>query len=154
MITKFQGDAGDLLDEPAGWRPDGREIAFITAGDPKLIFTRFTISPWFRPPAARPRILTKSLDRNVIDPQWSADGRSIYFLLEDDLNQVLARMTVASGKVERVLDGQRESLDYDLGAKGASLCSTATSIRPTRCLRWKASSCGNCHIRTMNGWRA
>ena len=47
----------------------------------------------------------------------SGDGRSIYFLLEDDLNQVLARINVANGKVQRVLDGQRESLDFDLGAQ-------------------------------------
>lgn len=119
LVTKFQGDAGDSSwMSPPVWRPDGREIAYITAGDPKLIYYSVHNIAVVSSDGGEARLVTKSLDRNVTDPSWSADGRSIYFLLEDDLNQVLARITVASGKVERVLDGQRESLDYDLGAKG------------------------------------
>lgn len=119
LVTKFQGDTGDSSwMSPPAWRPDGREIAFITAGDPKLIFYSVHNVAVVASAGGEARVLTKALDRNVTSPEWSADGRAIYFLLEDDLNQVLARVTVASGKVERILDGQRESLDYDLGAKG------------------------------------
>ena len=119
LVTKFQGDTGDSSwMSPPAWRPDGREIAFITAGDPKLIFYSVHNLAVVASAGGEARVLTKALDRNVTHPEWSADGRTIYFLLEDDLNQVLARVTVASGKVERILDGQRESLDYDLGAKG------------------------------------
>lgn len=118
LVTKFQGDVGDSWMSPPEWRPDGREIAYVTAGDPKLIY--YSVRNLAVVPASggEARLLSQSLDRNITDPQWSADGRSIYFLIEDDLNQVLARMTVATGKVERVLDGRRESLDFDLGAKG------------------------------------
>lgn len=119
LLTKFQGDAGDSSwMSPPVWRPDGREIAYITAGDPKLIYYSVHNLAVVSAAGGEARLLSKSLDRNVTDPQWSADGRSIYFLIEDDLNQVLARLTVANGKVERILDGQRESVDYDLGAKG------------------------------------
>jgi dipeptidyl aminopeptidase/acylaminoacyl peptidase len=129
LLTKFQGDASDSWMNPPAWRPDGREIAFITAGDPKLIFYSVHNLAVVSSAGGEARLVSKSLDRNVSDPQWSADGRSIYFLVEDDLNQVLSRINVASGKVERVLDGQRESLDYDLGAKGriALLDSTVSS---------------------------
>jgi dipeptidyl aminopeptidase/acylaminoacyl peptidase len=119
LITKFQGDTGDpAWMGPPAWRPDGREIAFITAGDPKLIYYSVHNLATVSSAGGEARVLTKTLDRNVTDPQWAADGRTIYFLVEDNLNQVLARLSVASGKVERILDGQRESLDYDLGAKG------------------------------------
>ena len=119
LITKFQGDAGDSswMSTPV-WRPDGREIAFIAGGDPKLIFYAAHFLAVVPASGGEPRLLSKALDRNVGAPQWSGDGKSLYFLLEDDLNQVLARMTVASGKVERVLTGRRETLDYDLGGKG------------------------------------
>lgn len=129
LLTKFQGDTGDSWMSPPVWRPDGREIAFVTAGDPKLIFYSVHHLAVVSSAGGEARLLSKSLDRNIIDPQWSADGRSIYFLIEDDLNQVLARMTVANGKVERLLDGRRESLDFDLGAKGriALLDSTVDS---------------------------
>lgn len=118
LVTKFQGDTGDSWMSPPVWRPDGREIAFITAGDPKLIFYSVHNLAVVSSSGGAARLVTKALDRNVTDPQWSADGRTLYFLLEDDLSQVLARVSVASGKVERILDGQRESLDYDLGTKG------------------------------------
>lgn len=119
LLTKFQGDAGDSSwMSPPVWRPDGGEIAFVTAGDPKLIYYSVHNLAVVSSAGGEARLLTKALDRNVNDPEWSADGRSIYFLLEDELNQVLARVTIANGKVERVLEGQRESLDYDLGAKG------------------------------------
>jgi dipeptidyl aminopeptidase/acylaminoacyl peptidase len=119
LLTKFQGDTGDSSwMSPPVWRPDGREIAFLTAGDPKLIYYSVHHLAVVSSAGGEARLVSRALDRNVIDPQWSADGRAIYFLIEDDLNQVLARITVASGKVERILDGQRESLDFDLGAKG------------------------------------
>lgn len=130
LLTTFNGDAGDSawMSAPA-WKPDGREIAFTTASDPKLIFYAAHHLAVVSSTGGAPRILSKALDRNINEPKWSADGRSIYFLLEDDLNQVLARMNVANGKVERVLGGRRESLDYDLGGKGriALLDSTVAS---------------------------
>jgi Tol biopolymer transport system component len=101
LLTKFQGDASDSWMHPPAWRPDGREIAFITAGDPKLIFYSVHNLAVVSSAGGEARLVSKSLDRNVSDPQWSADGRSIYFLVEDDLNQVLSRINVASGKVER-----------------------------------------------------
>lgn len=130
LLTKFQGDAGDSswLSAPA-WRPDGRELAFVTAGDPKLIFYSLHRLAIVSTNGGTSRILTQTLDRNVIEPRWSADGGSIYFLLEDDRNQVLARLHVGSGKLERLLDGRRESTSYDLGSKAriAVLDSTVSS---------------------------
>lgn len=146
LLTTFQGDEGDSSwMSPPAWRPDGREIAFVTAGDPKLIYYSVHNLAVVAAAGGAPRLLSKALDRNVIEPRWSADGRSIYFLLEDDRNQVLARMAVASGKVERILDGRRESLDYDLGNKGriALLDSTVDSPDAVYALdgkQWRALS--------------
>ena len=119
LVTKFQGDVGDSswMSAPA-WRPDGRELAFVTAGDPKLIYYSIHNLAVVSASGGASRIVTKDLDRNVIEPQWSADGGSIYFMLEDDRNQVLARLNVGNGKIDRLLNGRRESTDYDLGTKG------------------------------------
>lgn len=131
LLTKFQGDAGDSpwMSTPT-WRPDGREIAFVTAGDPKLIYYSTHHLAVVPATGGTARILGQELDRNFIEPQWSADGRSIYFLLEDDRNQVLARIGVANGKVERLLDGRRESLEYDVGSKGRTVLLDATVDSP------------------------
>lgn len=119
LVTKFQGDAGDSswMSAPS-WRPDGRELAFVTAGDPKLIYYSVHNVAVVAATGGTARILTKSLDRNVVEPRWAGDGKSLYFLLEDDRNQVLARMTVANGKLDRVLDGRRETTAYSLDSKG------------------------------------
>lgn len=131
LLTKFQGDAGDSswMSAPT-WRPDGRELAFVTAGDPKLIYYSTHNLAIVSASSGAPRIVTTALDRNVIEPLWSDDGKSIYFLLEDDLNQVLARMTVANGKIERLLDGRRESTDYDVGSKGRIVLLDSTVNSP------------------------
>ena len=130
LVTKFQGDAGDSswMSAPS-WRHDGRELAFVHAGDPKLIFYSRHDLAVVSATGGASRNLTKGLDRNAIEPRWAADGKSIYFLLEDDLNQVLARMNAGSGKIERLLDGRRETSGYDVGSKGriALLDSTVDS---------------------------
>ncbi len=130
LVTKFQGDAGDSswMSAPS-WRPDGRELAFVTAGDPKLIYYSVHNLAVVAASGGTSRLISKSLDRNVIEPRWSGDGKSIYFLLEDDRNQVLARIAVASGKVDRLLDGRRETTAYSVDGKGriAVLDSTVDS---------------------------
>lgn len=118
LLTRFQGEAGDS-DWMSGavWRPDGKQIAFVGAGDPKLIY--YSTHHLFVVPAAggAAQMVTGDLDRNVAQPRWSADGKSLYLLVEDDLNQHLARLNVASGKLERLLDGRRETTAFDVGVR-------------------------------------
>jgi len=72
------------------WSPDGkyldyaqRELAIIRVGEDE------------------PAVLTESLDRNIFDPLFAADGGSIYFLLEDDGMVHLAAVSVDAGSVSR-----------------------------------------------------
>ena len=118
LLTKFQGAAGDS-DWMSGavWRPDGKQIAFVGAGDPRLIY--YSTHHLFTVPVAggTAQMITGNLDRNVAQPRWSADGKSMYLLVEDDLNRHLAKLNVASGKLERLLDGRRETAAFDVGAR-------------------------------------
>lgn len=118
LLTRFQGDSGDSswMAKPT-WRPDGKEIAFVTGGDPRLIYYSTHRLASVPVSGGEHRILTPALDRNVLEPSWSEDGRAIYFLVEDDRNQHLARLNVASGSIERVLEGRRETLLFDVGPK-------------------------------------
>ena len=63
------------------------------------------------------RILTADIDRNILSPRWAADGKWIYAFLEDDRNQQLVRLNAASGKLERLHEGRRETTAFDVGAK-------------------------------------
>jgi dipeptidyl aminopeptidase/acylaminoacyl peptidase len=116
QIGSFIGEAGDSewMSGPV-WSPNGRDIAFVAASDGKLIY--YAQHRLYVVPAAggTPRVISKSIDRNVLDPQWSDDGRSIHALVEDDRNQHLVRFDVASGRVQTILQGRRETTAYELG---------------------------------------
>src|SRR5262249_45687475 len=88
------------------------------AGDPKLIYYSTHHLSVVAATGGQPRVLTPSLDRNVLAPLWSNDGKSLYFLVEDDRNQLLSKLNVASGRIERVMDGRRETSEFDLHANG------------------------------------
>lgn len=118
LLTKFQGDSGDSSSmAPPSWRPDGRELAFIAAGDPKLLYYSTHHLSVVSADGGASRILTRSLDRNVMAPVWARNGRAIYFLVEDDRNQHLARIDTGSNSIERLVDGRRETGAFAVGGK-------------------------------------
>jgi len=118
LLTTFQGDSGDVSSmSPPSWRPDGRELAFVAAGDPKLIYYSTHHLAVVSSSGGEPRILTRALDRNVLSPVWARNGRSIYFLIEDDRNQHLARINTGNNEIERLVDGRRETSEFDIGGK-------------------------------------
>jgi dipeptidyl aminopeptidase/acylaminoacyl peptidase len=119
LVTLFAGDSGDSgwMTRPS-WSPSGRDLAFIAASDLKLIYyaqTRLNVVP---AAGGVPRAVSQGVDRNVLQPEWSEDGKSIYVLVEDDRNQHLARFDVASARMQRLNEGRRETSGFDVGPKG------------------------------------
>jgi len=78
QVTTFEGPDNnpDYESRPA-WSPDGRAIAYLQGGLPKLIY--YGVQKLAVVPSAggAPRILTAALDRNVASPEWSSDGSFI-----------------------------------------------------------------------------
>src|SRR5258708_6212926 len=54
-----------------------------------------------------PRLLSKSLDRPVTNPQWSKDGSTITALVADDRQQYVASFSTIDGQMTKIADGQR-----------------------------------------------
>ena len=88
------------------WSPDGKWIAFLEGEEKKygaysmshlaLVSTDGSSAPT--------RIQSvEALDRGVSSPTFSADGKSIRFLVTDDRSVYPARVSVTSGAVERLL---------------------------------------------------
>ncbi len=102
-LTTFAGADNDVewSSYPA-WSPDGKRIAYLQGGPVELfsygVHTLATI------PAAggTPTVLTPKLDRNVHDPIWSADGRTLRFIVEDDQAEHLASVPASGGPVRTV----------------------------------------------------
>ncbi|MFL5297576.1 MAG: S9 family peptidase [Phenylobacterium sp.] len=107
-LTTYEGEDNppNLGSYPA-WSPDGREIAYIRGGPVKLIGYGVRTLAIIPAAGGAPRILTGGLDRNVSNPKWSADGRSIRVLEEDDEAQVVAEVPAAGGPLRAVIGGWR-----------------------------------------------
>ncbi|MBO9498505.1 MAG: S9 family peptidase [Novosphingobium sp.] len=107
-LTTYEGadvpqDAGAY---PA-WSPDGKQIAYIRNGDPKLIYYAANTVAVIPSTGGEPRLLTKDLDRNTyFSPVWTPDGKAIRFVLEDDGKQVLASVSPNGGAVSRLAEGE------------------------------------------------
>jgi len=125
QLTTFEGD-----DDQPIFSPDGQWIAYYRGGDPRYwVYTHERIAVV---PAAggESRVLTESLDRSVRDPVWSPDGRSIWFRLEDDRIVQLARVDVASGKIERLTKGLEAFARLSGNASGKLVTLHGTDAQP------------------------
>ena len=101
-------------DGSPAFSPDGKSIAYVAGGDPKDIWYATNNLAIVPVAGGAPRILTSGLDRNVSRPQFTPDGSSIVFIVEEGGNSHLARVAAAGGPIDRILTGEREINAYDL----------------------------------------
>jgi dipeptidyl aminopeptidase/acylaminoacyl peptidase len=121
------GLAGDH--HPA-WSSDGKWIAYSTQLDAKLFeygTRHIAISP---SSGGTQKILTAALDRNAIDPRFATDGKSIYFIVDDDGTQTLAQVNLADGKITRPIGGRIMLDAFSVASDGTLAASYSTIDRP------------------------
>jgi dipeptidyl aminopeptidase/acylaminoacyl peptidase len=98
------------------WSPDGRHLTFVRGGDPKDMWYGTNDVVVVGADGSGLVDLTPSLDRNVLSPHFSPDGRHVYFMVEDGGNRHLARVRATGGASERVVGGERHVSDFALAA--------------------------------------
>ena len=84
------------------WSPDGKKIAYLHGGDPALLWYALQELAVIDLDTKINSILTKELDRNVSSPQWSDDGQSIYFVIEDNMKSQLAKYSITNQKIKKI----------------------------------------------------
>jgi dipeptidyl aminopeptidase/acylaminoacyl peptidase len=129
LLTTFESVDASWLPAPA-WRPDGGELAVVSDAEAKLIYYGVHRIAVVSAEGGPLRLLTAGLDRNVEQPQWSRDGRWLYFLMEDDGNQSVARVRAAGGAVERVTREREEAYALRTAGRDRRVVLRATPQAP------------------------
>ncbi|MCI3131537.1 alpha/beta hydrolase family protein [Phenylobacterium aquaticum] len=118
-VTTYAGADNDPeWNSYPAWSPDGKSIAYLQGGEIRKI--GYGVHTLAVVPAAggAPRVLTPTLDRNVYQPRWSADGKTLTVTVEDDQIRRLVAIPAAGGAPKDLLAGRQQLRDYDTDGKG------------------------------------
>ncbi|AMJ65356.1 S9 family peptidase [Hymenobacter sp. PAMC 26628] len=130
LATDVPESAPNYGSRPA-WSPDGRHIAFVQGGPKEQLVYALHQLMVVDVAGGPARPLTAGLDRNTTQPEWVPDGKSVYFLLEDDRAESLMRVPAAGGKPEKVLAGARQVGGFALASKGQLVVLSSQPQQPT-----------------------
>ena len=84
------------------WSPDGTLLAFLQGDELKYNAYIMDALAVADVKTGKVRALTEKLDRAVVSPSFSTDGRSIQFAVEDDGQQYPAQVSLGSDAIERL----------------------------------------------------
>jgi dipeptidyl aminopeptidase/acylaminoacyl peptidase len=131
-LTQVTSNPGE--DHQAAWSPDGKWIAYSSQLDAKLFqYATKHIGLAPVPATDKPgeaKILTLALDRMATQPTFAPDGKSIYFIADDDGTQNLCLIEIASGKITRPIGGRLMLYDYSLAKSGEIAAQITMLERP------------------------
>jgi len=115
------------------WSPDGKWIAFLEGEEKKfgaysMSHLALVASDGSAAPARVQAV--EALDRGVSSPTFSADGKSIRFLITDDRSVYPAQVNLASGIVEKLLSPPIVLQSWDWAA-GHSIALSGGDMKST-----------------------
>jgi dipeptidyl aminopeptidase/acylaminoacyl peptidase len=117
-------------DGSPAFSPDGRSIVFVQGGDSKDIWYATNNIALVSVSGGAPKTLTAGLDRNVSRPQFSPDGSSVLFLLEEGGNVHLAIVPASGGAIARIVNGERAITAFDVAKSGDLVYLDSQSQQP------------------------
>jgi dipeptidyl aminopeptidase/acylaminoacyl peptidase len=130
-VTTFSGWGG-IPSKSSGpiWSPDGRQLAYVTGGDPQFWQygnARLAVVPVG---GGTPQPLTDHLDRQVFSPRWTPDGTALVALLEEDRMVQVARISLR-GTVDHLTTGAQVAGEITSGRDGQLVAVVSTDLQPT-----------------------
>ena len=130
LTTYAGGDSDPSWGSRPEWSPDGKSIAYVQGGPREVIYYGSRDVAVIPAAGGTPKIVTASLDRKLSRPQWSRDGKSIYFNVDDDRTEPLARVPAGGGAVEMIVSGRRVVGGFDVGPNDAIAMQLGDDLHP------------------------
>ena len=117
-IGDFRGtDVDPYWESRPQWSPDSRKLVWLQSGEDKWIY----YAPWQLAVAdiETGAVTTPArIDRCFYKPRWSADGRHILALVEQDRDTWLAHIDPATGSIDYLTSGARFATDFAVAGDG------------------------------------
>ncbi len=126
-ITSWQHSDGG----PLSFTPDSKSLLYMQGRETRLSAYNQSVMALAPVAGGEPKLLAESLDRDVSNARLSADGKSILFSITDDTRSYLAKLDVASGKLEKIAIGDRIVGSVNTNANGRVAVTLTTPQSPT-----------------------
>ena len=104
-------------DSSPAWSPDGKTIAHTTTTDLDAIWYATNHLAVIPSSGGKATILTENIDRNISSPNFSENGKSIYFLLEESGTSVLASIAPSGKNFKRVVTGNHSISGFEISGE-------------------------------------
>ncbi len=109
------------------YSPDGRSIAYHAQLVAGYESDRWRLMLYDRT-SQKISNLTEGFDRSVQEPLWSPDGRRIYFVAEDQAEQPIYAVDIASGGMPHPIAPASYNSELSVSADGNTLAFTRSSV--------------------------
>ncbi len=120
--------------------PDGRMVAY-TGFD----FTgwSYTVNKLYvmNADGSNPRLLTRTLDRDISGPEWSPDGKGIYFSVDNEGTTQLYRVEL-DGNTRQITQGVHQLRGFSLARKGQFAAMLTSAMAPPDVVTFPAEDPG------------
>ena len=113
-------------DGAPSYSPDGKWIAYKLQRKPGFESDRMLLGLYDRA-AKTSRVLTESIDNWVDSFHWSADGKSLWFTIQEKGRFPLYRADPASGRLQRMLEGQ-SLREFTVAPDGKAVLFTRSTV--------------------------
>ena len=124
QVTHYRGsDMAPDLDSSISWSPDSSKLAYLRTQEGKWYYYAPSQLSVVDLNNGRESLLAP-IDRWFFKPQWSADGKNIYALVEQNRNTYLNQINVNTGRLRQLTYGKHSDENYSLQQNKIVLLST------------------------------